>query len=170
MKMTFREVMDSLGVPHELTPYETCPFNVYDAEKGLTCSAEVRMGADAGEVEAEMQLMFDTPPEGGASMQQIIWFKIMPQTSAGNDWTTREARLKNETLDKDMYNWEEKCCNFFGAVVRFLKLDQVPDIDELIEEEFNSRERFHDQYGGGGGKSPKIKPGQLLNIKKGGGF
>ncbi len=168
MKMTFREVMDSLGVPHTLSPYETYPFNVYDSEKGLTCSAEVRMGMDDGEVEAEIQLMYDTPPAGSASMQQIIWFKIMPQTSAGNDWATREARLKNENIDPEMYNWEEKCCNFFGSVVRFLKLDQVPDIEELIDEEFNTRERFHDQYGGGGGKSPKIKPGQLLNIKKGG--
>jgi hypothetical protein len=167
MKMTFREVMDSLGIPHELTPYETYPFNVYDGEKGLTCSAEVRMGMDDNEVEAEIQLMFDTPPAGGASMQQIIWFKITPQTGRV-DWATREARLKNEPLDKELYNWEEKCCNFFGAVTRFLKLDQVPDIDELIEEEFNSRERFYDQYGGGGGKSPKIKPAQLLNIKKGG--
>lgn len=167
MKMTFREVMDSLGIPHELTPYETYPFNVYDGEKGLTCSAEVRMGMEDNEIEAEIQLMFDTPPAGGSSMQQIIWFKITPQTGR-IDWSTREARLKNETIDKELYNWEEKCCNFFGAVTRFLKLDQVPDIDELIEEEFNSRERFYDQYGGGGGKSPKIKPAQLLNIKKGG--
>lgn len=168
MRMTFGDVMESLGIPQLLNPYETYPFNVYDPVQGLTCSAEVRMGMDDSEVEAEIQLMYDNPPAGSPSMQQIIWFKITPQTAARDDWSTREARLKNETIDPEMYNWEEKCCRFFGAVVRFLKLDQVPDIEALIDEEFNTRERFHDQYGGGGGKSPKIKPGQLLNIKKGG--
>lgn len=168
MKLTLRELMDKLGVQRTLTPYETHPFNVYDGAKGLTVSAEARMGSDPNEVEAEVQVMYDTPPAGSASMKQIIWFKMKPQL--GEDWATREARLNGEPIDTGLYNWEEKCCTFFGELTRFLKMDQVPDIDELIEEIFNTRERFYDQYGGGGGKSPKIKPGQLLGMKKGQGF
>jgi hypothetical protein len=166
MKLPFRELMSKLGVPHELSLYETCPFNVYDAASGVTCSAEVRMGTDPNELEAEIQLMYDTPPAGGSSMQQVIWFIVKPHQ--GDDWQTRDARLKNEPIDKNTYNWEEKCCNFFGDVARFLKMEQLPDIEELIEEHFHSRERFNDQRGGGGGKSPKIKPAALMNIKKGG--
>lgn len=167
MKLTFRELMDRLGVP-EITPYETYPFNVYDSARALTCSAEVRMGPDPHEVEAEVQVMYDTPPAGKPPMQQIIWFSMKPQVA--NEWQTRDGRLKGQPISRDIYNWEEKCCNFFGDLVRSLKLDQVPDIEALIEEHFGGKERFHDQHGGGGGKSPKIKPAQLLGIKKGQGF
>lgn len=169
MKASFRELMDKLGIPHELSPYETYPFNVYDGTKGVTCSAEARMGMSTDEVECEVQLMYDTPPADGASMQQVIWFSIKPTLNT-SEWSTKDARLKNEPIDQSIYDWEEKCCSFFGALTRFLKMDQIPDIDELIEEEFHSRERFGGQYGGGGGKSPKIKPGQLLGMKKGQGF
>jgi hypothetical protein len=50
-----------------------------------------------------------------------------------------------------------------------LKMDKIPDIDELIENTLNSKERF---AGGRGGtsKAPKIKPQQLLNMKQGRGF
>lgn len=168
MKLTFRELMDALGVPHELSSYETYPFNVYDAAKGITCSAEVRMGSDPHEVEAEVQLMYDTPPAGKAPMEQILWFNVKPQQS--DEWQTKDAKLKNQPLDQSIYNWEEKCCSFFGDLARFLKMEQVPDLDELIDEHFYGRERFYDQHGGGGGKSPKIKPGALLGMKKGQGF
>ncbi len=168
MKLTFRELMDKLGVPHEISAYETFPFNVYDSAKGLTCSAEIRMGPDPHEVEAEVQLMYDTPAAGRASMEQILWFSVRPQLS--NDWQTHDAKLKNQPIDRSLYNWEEKCCNFFGDLARSLKMEQVPDIDELIDEHFYGRERYNDQRGGGGGKSPKIKPGALLGMKKGQGF
>lgn len=169
MKLTFRQLMDKLGVPHEMTPYETYPFNVYDSAKGMTCSAEIRMGMEANEVEGEVQMMYDTPPEGGASMKQILWFSVKPLATTA-EWDTKDAKLQGQPIDRSMYNWEEKCCNFFGALVRFLKMDEVPDMDQLIEEEFHSRERFGGGASGGGGKSPKIKPGQLLGMKKGQGF
>ena len=168
MKMTFRELMDRLGVIQDLSPYETCPFNVYDGSKGITCSAEARMGSDPHEVEVEVQIMYDTPPAGKPSMAHILWFNVKPQVS--NEWSTKQARLKGEPLDTNIYNWEEKCCNFFGALVRHLKTDEIPDIDDLIEEHFHGRERFHDQMGGSSSKSPKIKPAALLGIKKGQGF
>lgn len=168
MKLNYRELMDRLGVVGELHPYETCPYTVYDPAKGITCSAEARMGPDPHEVEAEVQLMYDTPPAGKPSMEQIIWFVIKPQLN--NEWQTREARLKGETISPDIYNWEEKCCNFFGDLARSLKVEHIPDIEALIDEHFGGKERFYDQHGGGGGKSPKIKPAQLLGMKKGTGF
>lgn len=168
MKMTFRELMDKLGIGRALTPYETCPYNVYDGAQGITCNAEIRMGNAANAVEGEVQIMYDTPPAGEAPMKQILWFKVTPKL--GDDWATREARLRGTAIDTGIYNWEEKCCIFFSELTRFMKMEQVPNIEELIEEVFNTRERFHDQHGGGGGKSPKIKPAQLLGIKKGQGF
>lgn len=167
MRMTFTELMEKLGIPQGLTPYEACPFNVYNAEKGITCNAEARMDGDPNAVEVEVQIMYDTPQPDGAMMKQIIWFVVKPQI--GQDWATRDARLNAQPIDRNIYNWDEKCCTFFSELLRFLKIDQVPDIDALVDEVFHSRERFNDQMGGGGGKSPKIKPAQLLGMKTGGG-
>ena len=56
-----------------------------------------------------------------------------------------------------------------SMLVSALQSEEIPDIDALIEEAFYGKERFYDQRSGGGAKAPKIKPGQLLNMKKGGG-
>jgi len=68
-------VMDKLGVPHEISSYETYPFNVYDSARGITCSAEVRMGSDPHEVEDvfEVPLAFLLDP--GNHRYESAFFK-----------------------------------------------------------------------------------------------
>jgi hypothetical protein len=169
MRITLKDLMDRLAVGYVLGSYETFPWSHYDPEKGVTCSAEVRMGPDSEEVEAEIQLVHDTPPEGKPGMEHICYIRCAP---GGTDamWEVLTLRLKGEPLKEEIYNWQEKSCQFFSAVTRALVAGEIPDIDELIEDIFHNYERFHDQYGGGGGKSPKIRPNQLLDIKKGRGF
>lgn len=169
MRVTLKDLMDRLAVGYVLGPYETFPWSHYDPEKGQTCSAEVRMGPDSDEVEAEIQLMHDTPPPGKGTMEQVLHIRCAPGGADGM-WEVLAMRLKGEPPTEDMYNWQEKSCNFFSAVVQALSAETLPDIDALIEDIFHNYERFHDQYGGGGGKSPKIRPNQLLDIKKGRGF
>lgn len=169
MRITLKELMDKLAVGYVLGPYETCPWSHYDSTRGQTCSAEVRMGPDSDEVEAEVQLMHDSPPAGKPAIEHSCYIKATPSAGDGT-WNVVTLRLKGEPLDKEIYNWEDKSCQFFAAVVRSLLIEEIPDIDELIEDIFHNYERFHDQYGGGGGKSPKIRPSQLLDVKKGRGF
>lgn len=169
MRVTLKDLMDRLAVGVVLGPYETYPWSCYDGEKGMTCSAEVRMSADADEVEAEIQMMYDAPPAGKAPMEQVCYVQVRPGGTDGL-WEVLNLRLKGEPLKEEVYNWQEKSCTFFAAVARALAAEEIPDIDELIEDIFHNYERFHDQYGGGGGKSPKIRPSQLLDIKKGRGF
>lgn len=169
MRVTLKDLMDKLAVGYVLGPYETFPWSCYDAARGLTCSAEVRMGPDSDEIEAEIQLMHDTPEAGKPPMAQIFYIRAVPGSMDGL-WEIPTLRLKGEPLAEDVYNWEEKSCQFFSIVVGDLALDIIPDLDTLIEDIFHNYERFHDQYGGGGGKSPKIKPGQLMDMKKGRGF
>lgn len=166
MQVGKKELMDRLGVGHELGPYETFPWSGYDPEGGRTCSAEVRMNPDGDELEAEVQMMYDSPPPGAAPMEQIIFIKSSPNSEA--DWEIRFLRVRGEPLGDDIYNWQEKACNFFRAVAQELQSGTIPDIDELIDTCFHNRERFGDQRQGGGGKSPKIRTEQLL--KKSGGF
>ena len=169
MRVTLKDLMDRLAVGYVLGPYESFAWSHYDTDKGMTCSAEVRMGADNDEVEAEIQMVHDTPPDGTPGMEHICYIRCAPGAADGM-WEVMTLRLKGEPLKEDVYNWQEKSCQFFMAVTRALVGEQIPDIDELIEDIFHNYERFHDQYGGGGGKSPKIRPNQLLDIKKGRGF
>lgn len=59
MRIALKELMEKLSVGYELSPYETCPWMYYDEEKQITCSAEVRMGPGASDIEAEVQFLMD---------------------------------------------------------------------------------------------------------------
>jgi hypothetical protein len=168
MRLTLHELMEKLGVEYDLSPYETFPWSATDQLEEKTCSAEVRMNPDGDEVEAEIQLLFDNPEPGKPSVEQVLWLRATPHVQT--KWAVAHLRIKGEVWENKVYNWEEKCCNFFRAVVASLALGTIPDIDELIEREMRAKERFGDQRGGGSGKSPKIRPAQLLDMKKGQGF
>jgi hypothetical protein len=167
MRLTLHELMEKLGVDRELSPYETFPWSASDPD-GRTCSAEVRMNPDGDEVEAEIQMLLDDPEPGKSPVEQVLWLKATPHVQT--KWAVGQLRIRAENWENKVYNWEEKCCNFFRAVAAALALGNIPDIDELIEREMRAKERFGDQRGGGAGKSPKIRPAQLLDMKKGQGF
>lgn len=168
MKVSYKDLMDKLGVGYELGPYETYPWSAYDEDKGMSCSAEVRVGPEGEEIEAEIQLMYDIPPAGKPPMEQICTITFKP--SPAPDWDTHSLYIRGEKPDDDIYNWQEKACNFFRAIAMELQDDIIPDIDDILERELHNRERKGNQQGGGGGKSPKIEAGELLNMKQRGGF
>ncbi len=168
MRMSLRELSDKLGVGYVLSPYETCPWSVYDGDKAMTCSAEVRMNPDGDEMEAELQMMYDTPVDGQPPVEQVFYALFKPAVTDG--WDPVTIRLKGAGANAEIYNWDDKACGFFAACVQELKMGNVPDIDELIEREIHGGERFGDSSRGGGSKAPKIKPQKLLGMKQGRGF
>lgn len=168
MRVDLKQMMDALGVGYTLSAYETCPWSVYDGEKGLTVSAEVRMNNTGDEVEAELQIMHDVPEAGKPPVEQVCW--IFAKPVANGLWSVTALRIKGKDSANAVYDWEQKCCNFFRACVADLKMDNVPDIEELLEKEFNQNERFSDGRQGTTSKAPKIKPNALLGMKGGRGF
>ncbi len=166
MRLPKKELLSKLGVSQELGPYETFPWSCYDSETGQSCSAEVRMDPDGIELEAEVQMMYDEPPEGKLPMEQICVIRARPDRD--DEWYVAAMTIRGEPVGDEIYNWQEKGCNFFNAVIQELQMDKIPDIDELLDREMHSRERMGDQRQGGGGKAPKIKTEQVM--KRGGGF
>ncbi len=165
MRVPINELMEKLGVGYTLSPYETCPWAASDLMTGKTFSGEVRMSPDGNEIECELQLLTDSSETGKISVEQLMWMQITPFTP--DVWTVKNLRIKNENWNNKVYGWEEKACGLFRACVSELALGNVPDFDDLLERELRNKERFGDQRGGGAGKSPKIRPGQLLNMKTG---
>lgn len=162
MKLSYRELMEKLGVGRPLSPYETQPWIHVDAAEGITASAEVRVNGDGDEVEAELQFMYDNPPAGKQACEQIAWIKIKPQLRLQGMWATSDLWVKKENYANKMYGWEEKGCNFFRACVREIKAERLPDIELLISRELSTREVFGGGAGEGSNKSPQIKTNSLL--------
>lgn len=165
MRVTLQEVMEKLGVGYTLSPYETCPWAASDIMADKTFSGEVRMNPEGDEVECELQLLSENPETGDSTIEHLLWMQIMPFIQ--ESWSVKNLRIRGENWNNKVYGWEEKSCNLFRACITELALGNVPDFDEMLDREMLSRERFGDQRGGGGGKSPKIRPGQLLNMKTG---
>ena len=59
MRVEIEKLMERLALDRVLYPYETQPWFYYDPDKGITCSAEVRMGPDGEDIEAEVQIVAD---------------------------------------------------------------------------------------------------------------
>lgn len=166
MRIELKKLLENLGVGHVLSPYETRPWFHYDTEKGLTCSAEVRMGPGSEDLEAEIQFLKDSGEEGHAGAAgQIMRMRAVPHND--NKWSPQYLFVKGKDYTNEIYDWENKGCNFFRAVVEALQMGVTPDIDDLIEKELSD----DDGFGGGGRgrigrKSPKIKPAALMGMNK----
>lgn len=166
MRYVLSEFLQKLGVSYVLGSYETCPWSASDFAAEKTCSAEVRMNPDGNEIEAEIQIFYDTPEAGKPPVEQILWLKAIPHQ---DKWEVTDLRIRREDWRGKLYGWEDKCCNFFRACVMELEQGRIPDFDALLEKEMKDNERFGGGRGGAG-KSPKIKPAQLLQMKQSNGM
>lgn len=182
MRVPLKDLLEKLGVDHELSPYETQPWLYYDDEKGISCSAEVRMGPDSSDLEAEIQFLYDEPQEEDITEtgedgevkvigtqqfmhKQIMLMRAMPSTAT--EWSPKQLFVKTKDMTRTLGGWEEKGCEFFRTCISSILMSELPDVEVLIEKELSD----DDGFGGGsrgriGRKSPKVKPGQLMGMKK----
>jgi len=168
VRVPLKELLNGLGVPMEIGPYETYPWSCYDDGHEQTCSAEVRMGPDGLDVEAEIQIMYDgTPPAGTPPMQQICLIRARQNSGL---WSVTDLSIHGKPHPRDIYDWEGKSCRFFRAATQEMAMGVIPDFDRLIDEELHGREHAGDQQGGGGGKRPKVNSNNLMGMRKGGSF
>ena len=161
MKVSLNKMMENLGIDHVLTAFESDMHQTYDAATSATCSAEVRMGPpDAHELEVEVQIFRDNPQEGELPFEQIMYLVIKPKM--GQEWEPVLLKVRNEDMTGGFGDWEGGACDFYRAVTYHLKMDEFPDIDDLIDEHLDGEKGHAGRAGrrGGGRKNPKFKPPQ----------
>lgn len=169
MKISYKELMAKLGVGRPLNPYETQPWLTYDDEKALTCEGEVRANHDQSEIEAELQFIYDTPPEGKPPVEQMCLLRAEKQKRLNGDYTVTGIWIRGESWENRFHDWEGKSCNFFRACVREVKADRIPDIDDILAKEMKDSSFYGSNQGDGSNKSQKINTASLLyDMKKGG--
>lgn len=155
MRIEYTELMEKLAVGHILSPYETRPWFMYDAEQGITCSAEVRVGPGADDVEAEIQFLYDEEDAryddesmyGGP--EQILLMRFLP--SQEQIWSSTGMLIRGTDYQNKIHSWQERGCEFFTACIGALQMEELPDIDELIETILTDRDRY-----GGRGRRGKV--------------
>ena len=89
--------------------------------------------ADGNEVEAEAQMMYDAPPAGKPPMEQICYLRAEP---SGGAWDVTVFRVRGQPYGQDKGNWPDKACDFFALLARALQVDEIPNVDELLDEAF----------------------------------
>ncbi len=179
MRVTLDKLMNKLGVGRVLCAYEAQPWFHYDEEKGITCSAEVRVGPNAEDVEVEIQFLKDENNEndedrtegeetssGSTGPEQIMRMRAQPVGQG--EWSPTMLIVKGENYVNKFHNWEEKSCDFFRACIQSIQMGELPEIDSLLEKELSDDSSSGSgRRGRIGRKSPSIKPGALLGMKKG---
>ena len=118
MRLPLDKFLQKLAVSHVLSPYETQPWFHYDEERGITCSAEVRMGPGGDDVEAEIQFLHDESDEdgddegsvGSGGREQIMWMRAEPIMA--NEWGPKIMRIKGKDYANEFHDWDEKGCEF----------------------------------------------------------
>ena len=168
MILKLEELMVKLGVRYNLSPYQTCPWSIYDEDKGVTCSAEVRMNPTGNLVEAELQVFYDEPPSDKPALDQVILIKASLHENNGK-WQIDDSIIRGKSFINQTYAWDEKSCNFFRVCVQDIAIGEFPDIESYIKKELK-KEKEGDRYGDGSSKSPIIRPEQLMDLGKGGSF
>jgi hypothetical protein len=162
MKVNYQELMQKLGVGRPLNPYETQPWMTGDAIEGIICEGEVRCNSDQSGVEAELQFMYDVPPEGKPPVEQICILHAEKQARLNGDYTVTDMIIRGESWLNRFHGWEEKSCNFFRACIREVRAGKVPDIDDILAKEMKDSSFFGANSGDGSNKSPKINTANLM--------
>lgn len=176
MRETLDKLLQKLGVNSVLHPYETQPWVHYDEEKGLTCSAEVRMGGSGQDVEAEIQLLKDDADEddgtdedgegeGSSGLDQVLWMHAEPVSNDGK-WSPKALRIKGKNFANEIHDWEGKGCQFFRSAVEALLMGEIPDFERLQSEHMKDENMGSGGRGRIGRKAPKANPGALMGMKK----
>lgn len=187
MKLEIEDLMEKLGVDRILMPYESQPWFHYDEMQGMTCSAEVRVGPHYDDIETEIQLLYDNPPEeakpppskyGKRSLPfktrnpiingllQIMNMRFKPSKQQ-QTWSSLHLKVKGDNYYNKFPKWDEKGCEFFRSVIEALQMGIMPNFDELVE----TLMQDDSDWGGGrrgriGRKAPKANAAALLGMKK----
>ena len=190
MRIEYTELMEKLGVGHCLSAYETRPWFLHDSDKGVMCSAEVRVGPGSSDVEAEIQFLHDEDSEaipepeektkkkplplikygpggqdeiiesenkddteednqeerpkrgpilGPNGPEQILIMRFVPNNDA--EWQGLFLFVRGESYHDKISNWDERGAAFFCDFISALQMNELPDVDELIEEHLVDKKR-----------------------------
>lgn len=132
MRGPLDQILQKFGIDYVLRPYETMPFDYFNAEKGIDIMAEVSLAGDKRALTVAIQKITHTPG-GDLQVKQVYTFQA--NLEPGDVYMAKQLRI----LDKDMtekFNWFENGCRFFKQCTALIKKNTAPDFDAIFKATF----------------------------------
>ncbi len=164
MSIRTGELLRKLGIDHDLSPYQTVPESVHMSGQGVTMTAEVRRGAEDDPIEAEILRFYDEPEPGKPPMELL--FSLQLTWSKPDEWRFHKLLIKGEDWTSKFAGWDDKCLRVYMRCAQTMNAGELPDFDEIVEQEMRDDSFLGGgYYGGGGGRAPRVK-GDMMGMKK----
>lgn len=97
-------------------------------------------------------------------IQQVLFMRAKQMTET--EWSPTLLHVMGKDYTNEIYNWEEKGCDFFTACIQAINMEELPDVEIMVNTTLVDEEKGGGRRGRIGRKSPKVKPGQLLGMGK----
>lgn len=143
MRESLKKMLNKLGVPVVLQPYETYPVDFFDEEKGLNFTATVSLSGNQKHLIAEIQITQFVEGQEFPKFNQVFYMTAVHEKSDHYYATTMRVmgRPVNTGLHK---GWYEKGCRFFNQCITHIRKGVMPDLDMLYQS-------IYGRVGGGSG-------------------
>ena len=160
MRVTLEQFLNKVGVEATLRPYETIPFDYFNADKGLDIIAEVSLSGDGSTINAEIQQI-----EHGAgdkmNFRQILQMQLEREPTGV--YMAVSMRYNGQQLAGKKRNWFEGGCRFTKQAIALIKKGTVPDFESIFKATIEEAEGNATAGGAGGGRAFK---GDKINAQK----
>ena len=149
MRDTLEKILQKFGVDYVLRPYETMPFDYFNADKGFDVMAEIGLSGDKKIISAAIQHIEHTA-DGDMKVKQIYQFQA--EHEPGDLFMPKLLRI----LDKDVTdksNWFDGGCRFFKQCTALIKKNTAPDFEAIFKATFGetAKDTAGEAFSGGSG-------------------
>lgn len=155
MRESLDKIVNKLGVPRTLRPYETYPVDFFDEEKDLNFTATISLTGNEKHIFAEIQITQFVEGQELPKFNQV--FFMCAQREKSDHYYTHVMRVMGRPVNTGQHKgWYDKGCRFFNQCVNHIRKGILPDFDMLYQSIFG---RAADGRGGysGGSSSRSLK-------------
>jgi hypothetical protein len=149
MRASLENILKKFGVEYVLRPYETMPFDYFNAEKGYDVMAEISLSGDQKTLTAALQHIVHKD-DGDMDVKQV--FYCMAELEPDQLYMPRQLRILGKVMT-DKVNWFESGCRYFKQCTALIKKGTVPDYDAILKATFGeaTKEETGESFSGGSG-------------------
>jgi hypothetical protein len=149
MRGTLEQILQKFGVDYVLRPYETMPFDYFNADKGFDVMAEIGLSGDKSTLTAAIQHIEHTA-DGDMKVKQI--FQFQAGFEPGDFYMPKQLRVMDKNV-MDKLNWFDSGCRFFKQCTALIKKGTAPDFDQIFKATFGetTKDTAGEAFSGGSG-------------------
>jgi hypothetical protein len=149
MRAKLDVILKKFGVDHTLRPYETIPFDYFNADKGYDVMAEISLSGDQKTLTAALQHIVHKA-DGDMEVKQV--FQFMADQDPDLQYMPRQLRILSQNMTERV-NWFENGCRYFKQCTALIQKGTAPDYEAILKATFGEqgKEGTAEAFSGGTG-------------------